>query len=310
MKRFCHALILAAFPALLFAQEKTAASSPSVALLLGRAKIESGLNQGLSDKVESQLASILTRGDATYGAKFSVFVLSPTLSVVETGKFEGLQTRQVVKLNLNLKVSNSVTGEVFGSTDLTMAGSGTSKDDATNRALSGIRSNSALLKDIEGFQSKIGDYYRDKCADVQASARAREAEQDFSGALLLLHSVPPGTACSAEIDAQKTALFKQVQDKNCESLLQRVDAQTAAKNYSMALAMLAQADVQSSCAGEVKKRIADLQTKVQEAEQTKYEWLFKFWAAGADAEKARWNALTAFCLDSMRNSGKGNLVPR
>lgn len=284
-------------------------ASPTIHFALGRVKIESGLSYKHQGRVERQLAPLLSSGADTYGAPYSVFVLSPVLSLLEQGKIEGIATRVTARVNLQVQVANNLSGEVFYTNDLAFNGAGATLDEAVGKALQGIRPNNpALHKTLEESRAKILDYYTRQCASVQQAAGEKESAGQLAAALSLLHSVPAGTPCFDEVREKKLALFTKIQEQQCRNFLQKADARAAAKDFNGALNWLAQIDSQSPCANDAKQRIADLETKVDDNIRTQNEWLFKFWSAGQEAEKARWNALTGYCMDWLRENAQFELA--
>jgi hypothetical protein len=237
-----------------------------------------------------------------------VFSIQPTVSVLESAQIEGMQDRKAVKVNLNLRVLNAVSGETFASSDVVLTASGTTEDEAVGRALQNIRQNNpALRRELNALDAKVRAHYQAHCADVLTAAAAHEQRKEYAAALALLHSVPQGTPCFNEVAARKAAVFVLLQTANCQNLLTRADAHVAANNFTSALLLLSQTDATAPCAADVKSRIATLETKVDAAQKENWEWLFKFWATGAEAEKARYNALTACALTWLRGSGKCDL---
>lgn len=284
--------------------------APQISFALGRARIESGLSNTLQNKVERQLSALLTSGADTYGAPYAVFVVAPVLSLLDQGKIEGVATRITARVNLQLRVANNVSGEVFHTSDLTLTGAGATLDEAVGKALQGVRPNNpALRRAMEESRVKIREHYTQHCDQVQKAAAEKESAGQFAAALSLLHSIPEGTPCFEAVQAKKTALFAKIQEQECRNLLQKADARVAAKDFAGALHWLAQIDSQSPCAPDAKQRIATVETKVDEQERTRNEWLFKYWSAGQDAEKARWNALTTFCLEWLHGNAKYELAP-
>ena len=283
---------------------------PPISFALGRARIESGLSNSHQNKVERQLSALLTSGADTYGAPYAVFVVAPVLSLLDQGKIEGVATRITARVNLQLRVANNVSGEVFYTSDLALNGAGATLDEAVGKALQGVRPNNpALRKSLEESRVKIREHYAQHCDQVQKAAAEKESAGQFASALSLLHSVPEGTPCFETVQAKKAALFAKIQEQECRNLLQKADALIAAKDFAGALHWLAQIDSQSPCATDAKQRIATVETKVDEHERTQNEWLFKYWSAGQDAEKARWNTLTAFCLEWLHGNARYELAP-
>ena len=123
-------------------------------------------------------------------------------------------------------------------------------------------------------------------------------------AMAMLHAIPAGSSCAELAQMQKDELYARVQQQECTNLMQQAAALAAADKYDAALGMLARIDAESPCAAQSRQQIAELEKKADADLQQRYEWLFKYYSAGAEVEKARWNAISLLCADWMKNNAR------
>ena len=303
MKQLTITLFLALLSISLFAQE-----APQIPVLLSQTTLGKNISYASRDRVDRQILAAIEGGN-TINNQFSVFVIQPALDLYDQGKIEGLKTQQTVKVNLQLKLTNIMTGEVLSVQELKASGAGNNQDEAINRALQSIRrDNPALSKAITTFRQEIAAHYQAQCANVLSAASEMAAQKKYREAFALLHSVPQGVACFQEVASKKLEYFDQVQKAECQNKMSRANASVAANDFRSALQSLSQIDANAPCFNEAKASIAGLETKVDENLKTNYEWLFAFYKEGKAAETARWNAMTALGLMYLSENKKCVLV--
>ncbi|MDO8365723.1 MAG: hypothetical protein Q7T20_02920 [Saprospiraceae bacterium] len=300
-----YILLFALLTTSLSAQEAT-----PIPILLAQTTLGKDLSYSNRDRIDRQILSALEVGDGANN-QFSVFVIRPALDIFEQGKIEGLKTQLTVKLNLQLKLTNAMTGAVLAVQDVKASGAGNNLDEAVNRALQTMRrDNPALSKAIKTFRQKISDHYIVQCSNVNTSATELASQKKYREAFAMLHSVPQGTACFQEVSAKKLEYFDLVQTAECQNKMSRANAAVAANDFKTALQILSQIDANAPCFGEAKTAIAAIEPKVDENLKTNYEWLFSFYKEGKAAETARWNAMTAMGLLYLSENKKCVLVER
>lgn len=291
----------------------TAQNTPAItqSYLISRGTVESPIERKHAEEAEHVLSGILAQSAGTSGSRYSVFSLSPVISLLEEGKVEGVKTLITAKVNISVRVSNLVSSEALGAFDMVVTGSGKNRAEAITKAVQQLRNKKVqVTKEIAGFDQKIKNYYDTNCEKIAATARDHVGKKEFQAALAILHGVPVDAGCYATISTLKSEVFNSVQQQQCSNITRQADAFIAANNFIAALNTLSQIDAAAPCAGEVTARIAAIEAKVDAAQKEQWEWLFKFWATGAEAEKAKWNAYTALCLNWLRTNGKIEILDK
>lgn len=118
MTKSSYTLFFALLTFCLSAQE-----AAQIPIMLAQTTFGRDLSYGNRDRIDRQILSALESGDAVNN-QFSVFVIRPALDILEQGKIEGTKTQQTVKLNLQLKLTNAMTGEVLAVQDVKVSEEG------------------------------------------------------------------------------------------------------------------------------------------------------------------------------------------
>jgi len=303
MSRSVYTFFLALLSVCLSAQD-----AAPIPILLSQTSLGRDLPYGIRNRIDRQLLSALDIGEGI-NHKFSIFVIQPALDILEQGKIEGLKTQITVKLNLQLKLTNMMSGEVLDAQDIKASGAGNTLDEAVTRTIVSFRrDNPVLSKSIKTFRQRISEHYLAHCSRVMTMANELAGQKKFSDAFSALHAVPAGTTCYQEVAAKKLEYFNQVQTADCQNKLSRVNAAVAINDFKTALQVLSQIDANAPCFAEAKATLAAIEPKVDESLKTNYEWLLSFYKEGKAAETARWNAMTAIGLLYLTEGKKCVLV--
>ena len=301
--------IATTFLLILLALNLGAQDAPNINLLLTQTTLGKGISYSSRDRIDRQILSAL--GGDGVNNQFSIFVVQPALDILEEGKIEGVKAQKTVKLKLQLKLSNSLSGEVMGMQDVNASGAGNTLDEAINRAVQSIRrDNPGLTKSLAKFRERIAEYYATQCGAVGTIADEFAAQKKYPEAFATLHAIPQGTPCYEELATKKMAYFTALQTNSCENKMARANAAVAADNFTSALAILSEIDASAPCFAEAKAAVSALESKVDADQQKRYEWLFSFYREGKAAETAQWNAMTALCLAWLRDGGKYKLIEK
>ncbi|MEI6409296.1 MAG: hypothetical protein WCR52_07940 [Bacteroidota bacterium] len=304
---FLLLFLLPGAQALLYGQTTTIQQN----FLLTQASVESPLDRSHATEAGNILASMLAQSAASSGSKYSVFSLQPNLSLLEEGKIEGVKTLITAKVNAGIRVTNVISSETLGAFDLVLTGSGKTRAEAITKAIQQLRNKKGqFVTELNGFEQKIKTYYEKNCDAIIAKAQDQLSKKEFASALAMLHGIPSEAACAQTAAALTAEAFTKVQEQQCSAVTRQADAFVAANNFVAALQVLSQIDPAAPCAADASAKIAAIETKVDAAQKEQWEWLFKFWSAGADAEKARWNALTAISLGWLRSNSKLEFIER
>jgi len=288
------------------AQEPTSTASTAAAtanFLLSPVLFGKDIPISAQNKVSRQLLNGLGAGGGLQD-KFSIFTVMPSVTILEQVKIEEKQGQPMVKLNLRIQLSHLLTGDSLDVQDFTLSGTGTTTEECINRAFSPLRSQPIMLKAATNCRQKIADYYTKNCAAVISRAAAQAAFNNPTEAFVALHAIPAGYPCFAEGQASKNDYFQKAQSKECQQKLKQAGAAVFEQNIGAALWALTQIDAAAPCFAEAKAQIAVLESTADDALKKRYEWLFKFCKDGAQADVARSNAMNAWALGYLRDSGK------
>lgn len=306
---FLLLLLSAAVPFLLNAQSETTLRQN---FLLLKTQAPAPFERAQADECDQIVAALLAQVSAGgSGAPYSVFGLQPALSLLEEGKMEGVKTLVTAKVNIGFRVNNVVSSENFGAFDLVSAGSGKTRNEAVRHALQQLRSKkSKFAFELRQIEEKIGTYYEQNCASLSDKARNLVEKKDYAAALAILHGIPAESGCSGSAAALTAETFARYQEQQCAALLRQAEALSAGKRFGEALDLLGRLSPSAPCATDANAKIAAIESKADAALKEKWEWLFKCWSAGAEMEKARWNALTAISLGWLRTQYNLDLIEK
>lgn len=284
-----------------------AQQNSSIAIMLAPTQ-GNAVSSSTRERADRQILSALQAG-GSLGGRYSVFIIQPAVDILEQGKIEGIKTQETVRINLQLKLMNTVSAEVLAVEDFKVSGAGNNTNEAINRAMQTIkRDHPALSKIIRSFQQKVTDYYLAQCSQVQNQAEALAGQKKYGEAFSMLHSVPQGIPCFEEVSTKKLEYFQQVQTAECQNQLQRAKTAAAINDYKTALFHLGRIDANAPCFEEAKSLTNSFATQLDQDLQTRYEWLLSFYEEGKAAETARWNAMTALGLQYVYGNRKVSLV--
>lgn len=304
--KFCFPII-----ALVLLSASTSAQSLVRAYYLIKPVANAPFEPRQGDELNNILSSALAQNSAGTSAKFSNFGIQPTVSILEEGKIEGIKTQMTAKINVNLRMLNLITGDNLASNDLVFVGTGSNRSEALTRAIQQMRQKKAQLeKELANFDQKIRVYYEQNCTALVQKANALMQKNAYADALVLLHGIPADLPCYQQQTSLINQVFAKVQEQNCNAILRKADAAVAGNDFLQALQYLSELDPAAPCAAEASAKIATIETKLDAERQQQWEWLFKFWSAGVNAEVARWNARTAICLEWMHAHSSLNFIDK
>jgi hypothetical protein len=294
-------LLLSGF---VYLSAQTQNNKPSFSYLIGKGKSDATFTKAQVEECERMITSVAARqSSAAIGNPYSMFAIVPSLSFVEERIAEGMKKMSAVKLNLNLSVVNLISNTTLGAFDVSFTGSGSNKSEAINRGIQQLRNKpNQISKAVEDFNEKINAYYENNCDKILTEAKEFNNRKNYPAAVALLHGVPPGLTCSAKTEALKNESFSILQQQICTNVNTKAQAAVASNDFISALNLLSQIDAAAPCATEAKTQISAIEAKFDATQREQWEWLFKFWSAGAEAERARWNAYTAIAMGWLRST--------
>ena len=160
-------------------------------------------------QLTSKIRQAVTLNGMTGSARYSNFCIVANL--VETSKnvTSGLRPLVTVTTGLELSVTNTRTGDSFGSTYVTLSGAGQNDRLAYMASVSSLNpQNTALQSFLKATKKKIVSYYEGQSNNIIRQAKSLSSKQDFEQAMFLLSSIP---TCINNYDAVEAAMLSTFQ---------------------------------------------------------------------------------------------------
>jgi len=207
---------------------------------------------------------------------------------------EGMQNMTVLDIEINLFIKQKSNNAVFSSYNKTFRGTGNSKDQAINNALSQIKSDDKEAKTfIEDGKNKIIQFYNSKCSDIIMEADRHAGMNNYEMALAILTSVPTeATPCYEKIRDKSINIYKLYLQKQCQSVMLIAQSQIAGKQSTAGLRTLSTINTTSNCYKEAQASIKSVEGKIDGEELRRWEQEKERLKINAEVEKAQWGAIT------------------
>ena len=217
----------------------------------------------------SKIRQAVTLNGMTGGTRYSNFCIVANL--VETSKHMtgGLRPLVAVTTGLELSISNTRSGDSFGSTYVNLSGAGQNDKLAYMASISSLNpQNTALQSFLKATKKKIVAYYENQTNNIIRQAKSLSTKQDFEQAMYLLTTIP---TCISNYDAVEDAILSTFQtfvDQDCTSKINKArqawnasqdrDGAKIAGAYLAAINPAAQCfDEAEELADEIKERIGE-----------------------------------------------------
>lgn len=219
-------------------------------------------------QLESRLSRLLTGTGLAAVPGGANFVMYPSLVVLEERVVQSPRAMTVVKLDLSLFVKSVSDGVLFSSISKVIGGAGRSRNAALINAVSSLQGNDPDLRDFSQVaRDRILDYYTQRCDAIIRDARTAAQTGDIDRAMASLLGVPDVVEdCHRDASQEAVDIFAAYQRQRCQSSIREARASLAVNDFAVTIRHVSNVDPGSSCAGEANQVIADLDIKVQTAE--------------------------------------------
>ena len=230
--------------------------------------------------------SVATYSDGT-------FVMYPVLDLFEVRTVEsGMKNITVVKAEMVLSVVQISSGIRINSVSVPLSGSGFNRSEALTDALSKIDIHSpAYAKFLSASKERIYSYYETNCSKLLQKAEALAAQQQYEAALAELACFPASLPSYAKVVPVMTAIYKRYQNTRCEQLIQQAKGCIALKDYSGAVAYLAEIDPESQCKTECSRLLDTIKRQVDKEEAEAIDRQFRIFDSLVGLEEQRITAI-------------------
>jgi hypothetical protein len=207
--------------------------------------------------------------------KTSGVIMYPVFTLISEDKAEGgMRNLAVIGADISFVIKHIESEIVFATYNLQVRGSGTTRQQAINAALSNISVKGADFdRFIISARRKIQEYYTANCSTIQMTAQSYAQQQDYEVAIALLASIPDATPCYAQALKTLETFYRDYQKQQCNELVQQAHFLYSGHQYLDALSVLQDLKVfDTNCSQEAKALSAKIETKLTAEE--KREWDF------------------------------------
>lgn len=249
------------------------------------------LNASQADRLFQRTSQLINQvGITEYG--YSTFLVTPKLDVISVTESDaGIAKTVLAECELFLTVKRVMKKSNENGASATMntfsrkiMGSGYTKNDAINNAITNIRSGD---KDIVNFFSeskkKIDTYYKTHCKDVLQEANQALAMKDYAKSISLSFSIPRSAACYDEASQLSQKVYAIYVQDNCKDQILKMKSYAALAErdpsqsddyYSSILAVMEEigsSERAAECRAVAEKVIADIEKKLDEKQKREWE---------------------------------------
>lgn len=214
MKKFIVLLVLSAFS--LNAQEMANDVEITAYINENNTNIPAEARQIMLNK----LADLLTKNGVSKGINTDI-ILTANTNLLGQEITPTAPANFVVELSVNLYIGNGIDGNLFNSTQISVAGVGQSETKAYIDAIKKLSYNNKKIEQlIFDAKVKIKQYYNERCDLIIAEAKRLEKTNNYDAALYKLLSIPlVSTKCYSKSISLADAIFQKSIDFDCRTKL-------------------------------------------------------------------------------------------
>lgn len=224
-------------------------------------------------QLTSKIRQAVTLNGMTGGTRYSNFCIVANLVETSNNMTSGLRPLVTVTTALELSVSNTRTGDSFGSTSINLSGAGQNTKLAYLASISSLNpQNTALQSFLKATKKKIVSYYEGQANNIIRQAKTLSGKQDFEQAMYLLTSIP---TCINNYDAVETAIqstFQTFVNQDCAGKVNKArqawNASQDREGAKIAGAYLAAINPAAQCSDEA----AELADEIHQRIGEEWEW--------------------------------------
>jgi len=233
------------------------------------------LNASQTASLSKKMLNLAVKSGLASVGKLSGIIMYPVFTVVSEEIVEGgMQKLTVVSADISFVVKHLESEMVFDVYNVQMRGSDFNREQAINKAISGISAKETdFNKFVANVRRKIMDYYADNCSTIILTAQSEAKRQNFETAIALLASIPNATPCYPQALRELDKVYADYRKQQCNELLQLAQSMYAGHNYLEALSMLYDLKVYDTpCYNESKSLSAKIEAKLTADEQRAWDF--------------------------------------
>lgn len=180
--------------------------------------------------------------------------------------------KTAITLSITFYIADAVSQIIFASTQISAKGVGNNETKAYNSALNSIApTNTQIRAMIEEGKEKILEYYNSQCDIILKEAQSKADMKDFGYSFYILTSVPTvSKECYDKAMEMIPIVYKQYIDWKCDNDLTKAKAFWSQKDYTNALAHLAEISVESKCYEPAEILMKEIEVNLTEADRQEF----------------------------------------
>lgn len=171
---------------------------------------ECELSAASQEALQNKLRQIITRNSAGAADNYNVFVIEPTMTIIDRQSTSGLvRNMTLAKGELTLVAKNKIDGSMYHSAVVVMSGQAEEGADPHKAMVSSIRiSDPVYTRFIRIARQKIQDHYAANCATILQRAQSLYDQKKYGEAASYLSAVSDALPCYE----QASVLLKELSD--------------------------------------------------------------------------------------------------
>ncbi len=155
--------------------------------------------------LQNRLIQIASRGGMSAIGATPTIVIAPLFALLSEGVTATAPAKHLLKYDVTFYIANTITGEIYNSASLNLAGVGDSQELALQNLIESISAGDPIFtKLIDGAEQRIINYYEQNGDRIIAQAQSAAASNQYDVAISLLSSIP--IECAAQYDKAQEAL--------------------------------------------------------------------------------------------------------
>lgn len=300
MKNFVRSLSLLVFLAASLPVFSQMMKAGKVDLLVAETVLGQGIGFQYQEKVDQRVWGVV-KTEGVSVPVYNVFILVPSLELMPEKKVDTLEGFIELPIRLRFLVKNALTGLQISSHETEITAIGRSKDEAFVRALPSIKkTNGELRRAVNTCRQDVRDYFLSKSDSVLVQVTRLLAANENGQAFLLANSLPDDAPKAEAIQKLRATAFENFQKTACSAALGAAQAAIDLSQPPRAVEILSVFDpVACGRAEEVKNKLAELQTKLDDPTKNRWAWLFENWLKNGDPKLARARAEAEMCRETL-----------
>ena len=186
------------------------------------------ITEGVSQKIASKLLAIASANGISGIGSAPGFALGVEPEQTERVATGTVPQRMMVSYDMNYKVINTTTGDVYASVTQHVTGVGRSFEEATRGAVDEMKNTAELQQMLQTASSRIVEWFDTNLPALQRQVDAAASRGDYALALALVESVPQQATKAAEYaEKRQSELFAGLKHKIASETLASLQAAIA-----------------------------------------------------------------------------------